>query len=336
LSSFTVTKNGFTDPNGVAWNARGLNVDLSDALQNLQGIEQNYPGVTMVRLVCVADRAADSLSAIDKVVQAYTAKGIVVEIEDHGDSQNGDNTGWYTQLANAYKNNPLVFLETPNEPGDPNTAQHQIDIIKAIRATGFNNPIGVQPLYGYDESNLATVTAAVGTTNLYATPHIYFSPWQQAEIDGAKANGLFTVIDEFGNAGDGFTIDPQGDAVIQGVIQDNEAGKAGAVFWAAGNGYHPNGADSAFLNQTGTQLTSTGKELQPWLSQAFTSPIPNGGNTGSGGTTPPPPTTSPDNTVMLATQSGGSIVDANHNVWTISNGVVMENGKAAGYSVGVL
>jgi hypothetical protein len=46
-------------------------------------------------------------------------------------------------------------------------------------------------------------------------------------------------------------------------------------------------------------------------------------------------TTSPDNTVILATQASASIVDANHNVWTIANGVVMENGKSAGYSAGV-
>jgi hypothetical protein len=260
---FSVTTSGFTAPDGQPWNARGLNVDLSDAMDNLQGILRNYSGTTMVRVVCNGD--TDTLANIDPVVQAYTAKGIVVELEDHADSQGGGNTGWYTMLANAYKNNPLVFLETPNEPGASNTAQNQVAIIKAIRAAGFNNPIGIQPLGGWDESNLATVTAAVGTTNLYATPHIYGSPWQQAVIDGAKAVGLYSVIDEFGNAMDGFTIDPQGDATVQGVIAANKAGSAGAILWAAGNGYHPDGADSAFLDPTGLQLSSLGQEIQPWL-----------------------------------------------------------------------
>src|SRR5690349_11369269 len=106
-ANFTVTPNGFTDPNGKAWSARGLNVDLDEALSNLQGMVRNYPGVTIVRVVCNGN--SDTFANIDPVVQAYTSKGIVVELEDHADSQNGDNTGWYTMLANAYKNNPLVF-----------------------------------------------------------------------------------------------------------------------------------------------------------------------------------------------------------------------------------
>jgi hypothetical protein len=139
LPQFTVNVTGFTAPNGQPWNAHGLNVDLGDALQNLKGIVQNYPGMSMARVV--ANGNTDTLANIDPIVQAYTSKGIVVELEDHADSQNGNNTGWYSMLANAYKNNPYVFLETPNEPSDPNTAQNQINIIKAIRATGFNNPI---------------------------------------------------------------------------------------------------------------------------------------------------------------------------------------------------
>ena len=336
--NFTVTQKGFTDPNGRAWSARGVNVDRWDALQNLQGIQQNYPGVTMVRVVCLG--GSDTLADIDPIVQAYTSKGIVVELEDHADSQGGDNTGWYTMLANAYKSNPLVFLETPNEPNAPNTAQNQIDIIKAIRATGFANPIGIQPIGGWDRVNIPQVVAQVGTTNLYMTPHVYYNgtdpngakAFVQGEIQGGLENGLYSVIDEFGNALDGYTMDPLGDSDIQAAIAANMAGQAGAVFWAAGNGYHPDGADSAFLNQAGTQLTSTGKEIQGWLSQPFISPIPGG--------QPPeqpqePPTPSPDNTVILANKAGASIVDANHNVWTIVNGSVFENGSAAGYSSGV-
>jgi hypothetical protein len=279
LPQFTVNVTGFTAPNGQPWNAHGLNVDLGDALQNLKGIVQNYPGMSMARVV--ANGNTDTLANIDPIVQAYTSKGIVVELEDHADSQNGNNTGWYSMLANAYKNNPYVFLETPNEPSDPNTAQNQINIIKAIRATGFNNPIGIQPIGGFNESNLSAVTSAVGIKNLYVTPHIYGSPWQQSAIDGAKAAGLYPVIDEFGNAMDGFTIDAQGQAVIDGVIAANESGEAGAIFWAAGNGYHTDGADSAFLDPAGTQLSSTGQYIKSWLSgpvsTAFVNFTPNTG-----------------------------------------------------------
>ncbi|MBV8614681.1 MAG: cellulase family glycosylhydrolase, partial [Acetobacteraceae bacterium] len=320
-STFTVGLNGFTAPNGASWNMKGLDVDVSDALQNLQGIEANYPGLTAIRLVCNGN--TDTPASIQPIVQAYTSKGIVVEIEDHADSQNGDNTGWYTQMAQAYKDNPLVFLETPNEPSASGTAQHQIDIINAIRATGFSNPVSVQPISGWDMSNIPTVTQAVGTSQLFVTPHMYdnstdpnnAAQYVASDISQAKADGLFPVFDEFGNATDGVTLDPYGNNTIQAVISANESGQAGALFWAAGNGYHPDGADSAFLDPTGSQLTSTGQTLQPWLSGA---PPAVGVASGSSQSTP-----SPNNTVITAAQAaqGASVTDANGNTWSIaSNG----------------
>lgn len=287
---FVINGADFIGPDGKKWSARGLNVDIWDAQQNLPGILKNYPGLTMIRLVTLGSK--DTLATIDPVVKAITSQRIVVEIEDHEDSQSGRNIAYYSMLAAAYKDNPYVFLETPNEPGDPNTAQNQIAIIKAIRAAGFNNPIGLQPLYGYDMSNIPTVVSAVGVTNIYATPHIYGSPWQQAVISGAANSGLFAVIDEFGNAMDGFTMDPQGQAVIDGVVAANQTGAAGAVFWAAGNGYHPDGADSACTAPDCSGLTSTGQNLKPWLSGA-TRPQTDGCQTASQTTLAVQPTATP-------------------------------------------
>jgi hypothetical protein len=50
-------------------------------------------------------------------------------------------------------------------------AQNQIGIIQAVRAAGFTNPIGVQPVGRYDFSNLPIVICALGTTGLFVTPH---------------------------------------------------------------------------------------------------------------------------------------------------------------------
>jgi hypothetical protein len=89
--------------------------------------------------------------------------------------------------------------------------------------------------------------------------------------DANQALGLPCVIDEFGNAMDGFTMDPQGNAVILAVIAANEGRnggtvQAGAVFWAMDNGNHPDGAGSAFLTPDGSRLTSVGQQMiQPWL-----------------------------------------------------------------------
>jgi hypothetical protein len=74
-------------------------------------------------------------------------------------------------MATAYKGNANVFLEMPNEPNATNLSQIQIGLVNAIRATGFTNPIALQPAGGYDFSNITAVTAAVGTNNIFITPH---------------------------------------------------------------------------------------------------------------------------------------------------------------------
>jgi Cellulase (glycosyl hydrolase family 5) len=238
MANFTVTASGgFVAPNGISWTMRGLNAGVQDALQGFGNVLKDYPGLTAIRLNC--DSGNDSAASIAQVVQEYTAAGIVVEVEDH--SGNGDNVAWYQQMATMFKGNPLVFLETPNEPSADaaTTAQNQIGIINAIRAAGFANPIGLQPVGGYDQSNIPTVTAAVGTAGLFATPHIYYGvndpngagQYVQSEIQGALQKGLFPSIDEFGNALDGFTADPQGMTVISSVLAANE-GRRGLL----GNG----------------------------------------------------------------------------------------------------
>jgi hypothetical protein len=116
------------------------------------------------------------------------------------------------------------------------------------------------------------------------TPHVYYSgtdpngavQYVQSDIQQAQALGLVAVIDEFGNAMDGVTLDPQGNAVILAVIAANEGSdggtvQAGAIFWAMDNGNHPDGTDSAFLDPTGSQLTPVGQQMiQPWLYTANT------------------------------------------------------------------
>jgi hypothetical protein len=46
---------------------------------------------------------------------------------------------------------------------------------------------------------------------------------------------------------------------------------------------------------------------------------------------PPPPTVSPSGTIVL-NNSGGTITDSSFNLWTITNGVIDENGAAAGHT----
>jgi hypothetical protein len=269
--SFHVSLNGFTDNNGHAWRMRGLNATVDDALQGFGNVLIDYPGLSAIRLNC--DPGSDSDQAIDQVVQLYTGRGVIVEIEDHADTNNGDNVGWYQRMAQSYKTNPRVFLEVPNEPSDPNTAQYEIDIINAIRAQGFDGPVGLQALGGYDFSNYATVIGAVGTTQIFAAPHIYYdgtdpngaANYVSGDIQTSRDFGLFAVIDEFGDAMDGWNRDPLGASTIAANVSAEQSGSAGAIFWAMDNGNHPDGTDSAFLTTDGSQLTPVGQTLQSWL-----------------------------------------------------------------------
>ena len=267
--TFTVSASGgFAAPDGQHWNMRGLNAGVQDALQGFPNVLTDFPGLTAIRLN--VNPSSDSAASISQVVSEYTAAGVAVEIEDH--SGNGDNVAWYQQEAQQFKTNGLVFLETPNEPSGSaqQVAQDQTGIIKAIRATGFANPIGVQPVGGFDQSNIPGVTAAVGTANLYVTPHIYYdgtdpngaANYVQSEIGQAQSNGLFPVIDEFGNALDGVNQNPQGNSVIASVVAADNAGEAGAIFWGMDNGNHSDGADSPFATPDGSKLTPIGQQLQ--------------------------------------------------------------------------
>jgi hypothetical protein len=269
--NFTVSQSGFRDPNGQSWHMRGLNAGVQDALDGFGHVLDDYPGMTAIRLNC--DPSSDSASAIDAVVKEYTQRGVVVEVEDHADSDDGDNVAWYQQLAQRYHGNARVFLEVPNEPSSSSTAQHQIDIINAIRAAGFANPIGLQPIGGYDFSNFSTVLGSVGKGQLFATPHIYDSgsdpngpaAYVDSDLQAVQGYGLFGCIDEFGDALDGWHRDPYGANVISSVVAADQSGRAGAIFWAMDNGNHADGADSAFLTRDGSQLTSVGVQLQSWL-----------------------------------------------------------------------
>lgn len=271
-AGMTVSPDGFKTADGQSWNMRGLNASVQEALDGFPNALTDYPNMTAIRLN--VDPGKDNMQDIDKVISEYTAKGVAVIAEDH--SGNQGNTQWYGEMAAKYKDNGLVMLETSNEPnGDAaSVAQNQIAEINAIRSAGFTNPIGVQPVGGYDESNLQTVANATGDSSLFATPHIYYSgddPNEAAryvsnQIDGARQAGMFTSIDEFGPAMDGYTRDPLGYTVTDAVIQANKNQGIGAVYWSMGNDYHPDGADSAFATPDGSQLTPDGQELQQiWL-----------------------------------------------------------------------
>src|SRR4051812_31463800 len=138
MAGFTVSlATGFVDPSGKSWSMRGLNAQVPDAIAGFPNVMTDYPGLTAIRLAASSGgpfNSRDSLETIQKIVNDYTGRGVVVELELHYGNGYESDTGWYQQMAQAFKGNPLVFLETPNEPTSDRTAtiQNQINIINAI------------------------------------------------------------------------------------------------------------------------------------------------------------------------------------------------------------
>lgn len=256
---------------------RGVNIDTWTALPLVDGMLRNYPTLTAVRGVAVADRQTPE--SLDELVFTLTGRGIFIVLEDHGDSQGGRNIDWYVAVAKRYKDNPLVGLETPNEPAPEMTGQPQADIINAVRAAGFTNPIGIQPIGGWNQANIPAVLAGVKSRdNLYVTPHAYCNSGPECAIGWANSvskpsNGLFQVVDEFGDALDGYTRNPYGLNVITAIIDVVNQGKAGGVFWHVYQG-HPDGADSACADGACNSLTITGHMLKPILASGGQSACP--------------------------------------------------------------
>jgi hypothetical protein len=268
-TGFHVTTSGFIGPDGKPWVMRGLNGGVNDALQMAGNVFAQFPRMTCWRLNTGGN---DSAADIDRVVKAFNAKNVVVEIEDH--SGNANNVAWYQQMATAYKGNPMVFLEMPNEPNGNNLTNIQIGLVKAIRAAGFTNPVALQPVGGYDFSNIGGVLSQIDKTNIFITPHIYYSggdpngaqSYLNADISQCLNNGCFPAIDEFGEAMDGWNWDQYGATVTSSIIAANQAGRCGALYWAANNGAHSNGADSAFVKADASQLSPTGAgPLKGWI-----------------------------------------------------------------------
>ena len=132
-------------------------------------------------------------------------------------------------MAQTFKSNPLVFLETPNEPhaAKDQTVQNQIAVINAIRASRVHQsdrPAAVarmghvQPRRRCGGGRHAQ-TCSRRRTSMVATG-------RKVPSTTAKSLGMFSVIDEFGDAMDGVHIDAGGAATIAGVIAKNEAGQA--------------------------------------------------------------------------------------------------------------
>ena len=271
------TRNGrIYDPAGKEFQPRGFDIDNPNvALQDVDKITGDW-SVNMVRVNATQRTAYGQVNNYDKelmqkVVDAYTKRGVVVEIVDGigkyatwGSISTGnelnERTKFAKEIAEQFKDNPYVWFATPNETGgviQANSSQdkawlnEELAYDKAIRSTGNKNIIVQGDAFWGQGATAGGQSAIVRHAdefkqlgNIIAGQHVYNGS-NNAEkqivsaVEQIRDAGFAVLVDEFGyvNQGDGSNpvkTQSGADAVFKAV---EELGIGALPFrWATSNG----------------------------------------------------------------------------------------------------
>lgn len=245
---FEVVGSKIYDASGVEFIAKGVNIN---------GPGFGWPGDTVGYADEIVDRwgfnairlnvqqlepssyVYEENGTIPEIVQAYTSRGAVVVIEAHentGDYFVGEEldnlVAWWREQAKQFKDNPYVWFNVSNEPGDlsssdPTNVAKWVDqnqrVINAVRSEGANNIVVVDGHYwGQDagEWNASAVeqskSALLGYSNQLSDPnqnlvfsvHLY-DQWAYGDgkmadyFDRLRADKIPFIIGEYGATKDG-------------------------------------------------------------------------------------------------------------------------------------
>ena len=351
-NSYQVSNGQIIDPNAQVFVARGIDV-MEGNQPSAALLQQDFPGINFVRLA-IYDYA--SPTALTSYVNDLTSHGIVVELEDHANS-NGSNAGgsqgqiftgqeltnesnWYSSIASAFKDNPLVWFGTDNEPSEYDASgtfnptalsDWQLQTYNAIRNAGNTSPVMLEAngwssngapvmLQGYNASDYAGMKNVVWDPHYYGwltnystdqtTNNNFIAQLIQQVQQITSADGKIPVIfGEYGNSTTGLSIDANGNQVIQAVLNSG----VGNVAWAWGTGNPGDGLTNAdnTLSAYG-KLVAAGIAAQAAKAPTTPAPTPT--------PTPVPVATPSANDTVVMAGSSAVITDVSGNSWTITSG----------------
>lgn len=178
ITNFSVSGGKIITPAGTQFNGRGIALydsDIPSMITNAaaQPLTTLFPKVNFLRLsmglngaVCTSpyNWNLDLPANFTNQIAWATGAGIVVIIENlafpqtcsvQTGAQLTAEVGWYAAWAAAYKNNPLVWFETPNEPlwngeqgSQATVTAEQVAIYNGIRGAGNNSIVTLEEVAG--------------------------------------------------------------------------------------------------------------------------------------------------------------------------------------------
>ncbi|HEY9714738.1 MAG TPA: cellulase family glycosylhydrolase [Chroococcales cyanobacterium] len=260
---FEVENGRLYGPDGKEFLPNGLNVDSHQAVAEADQLTRMYKFNFMrVGFNGVANSdGSPNFATLDSVANKYKGTGVVVEFEypiaDNQSVLTGEDLkkaeNWYSQVAAHFKDNPYVFLATPNESGDGTTnnagwLEQTKGIVTAISNSGNQNPIAIDDtswsgaaIQG-DPSKSQLIKNAILLRsidpNLIAAEHDYSHASESDAaanlskgISALQAAGYNPFIQEFGPYNFGGSLNPGGgvDAVLSKATMEAGVGYNGYV-----------------------------------------------------------------------------------------------------------
>jgi hypothetical protein len=205
-TGFRVAGGKIIDPNGKPFIVKGINFPGAGDATSVTQIQTLWPGVNFVRL---AERNYTNVAGLTTFVTGLTNAGIVVEIEDHqvGPVLTGTalttELNWYTSIASNWKDNPLVWFGSMNEPQTASTAisTQQLAIYNAIRGTGNKNPI-LMEFGAFGDSNGSSGSAVLSPATYKPMRNILWDAHYYGDQSGYSTTQTTVNNTLFGNATD--------------------------------------------------------------------------------------------------------------------------------------
>lgn len=275
-TNFTTKDGKIYGPDGRQFTAAGFAMYTHNALNDANVNQAIAMKPNIIRLA--ADPSKDSPQEIQKIIDKFTSRNIVVEVEDHrsGNKVEGEKLArvadWYGQIAKANVGNPLVWFGTPNEPNQEtkNFVQTEKTVYDAIRNTGNKNIVmlevdynktGVQPI-------LDNPQVYGKMTNVVIDHHMYSSSPNAAEqlqwsLKKEGLSGMPVIVGEFGNATSPTKIEHY--PSFNAIVDANRRGDVGAIAWAWENPGRPAQAELNAMFDPNGKLTAYGEKVKNWL-----------------------------------------------------------------------